>query len=203
MNIKNYLFLYYNRYILCKAILVIGELIDMSIDFFLVCRIRNGDDKAAEIIIRKYYMKIFDYCKYHSENIHTAEDLTQEVFLIFLKKIDQYKHRGKLLNYLYTIARNKCIDERKKESNKDISIECIAYEISSSFIESERTIESLYVREAVEKLPSDIRELIIMYYFLDMKQREIADICNISLELVKYRLKKGKEMIKKYIGGEI
>lgn len=181
----------------------LGELLDMSIDFFLVCRIRNGDDKAAEIIIRKYYMKIFDYCKYHSENIHTAEDLTQEVFLIFLKKIDQYKHRGKLLNYLYTIARNKCIDERKKESNKDISIECIAYELSSSSIESERTIESLYVREVVEKLPSDIREVIIMYYFLDMKQREIADICGISLELVKYRLKKGKEMIKKYIEGEI
>lgn len=42
-----------------------------------------------------------------------------------------------------------------------------------------------------------------MYYFLDIKQREIADICGISLELVKYRLKKGKEMIKKYIGGEI
>lgn len=203
MNIKNYLFLYYNRYTLYKDILEIGELLDMGIDFFLVCRIRNGDDKAAEIIIRKYYMKIFDYCKYHSENIHTAEDLTQEVFLIFLKKIDQYKHRGKLLNYLYTIARNKCIDERKKESNKDISIECIAYEVSSSSIESERTIESLYVREAVEKLPSDIREIIIMYYFLDMKQREIADICGISLELVKYRLKKGKEMIKKYIGGEI
>ncbi|WPJ90669.1 RNA polymerase sigma factor [Facklamia hominis] len=175
----------------------------MSIDFFLVCRIRNGDDKAAEIIIRKYYKKVFDYCKYHSEDIYTAEDLTQEVFLIFLKKIDQYEHRGKLLNYLYTIARNKCIDERKKESYKDVSIECIAHEISSSFIESERTIESLYVRQAVEKLPSDIREVIIMYYFLDMKQREIADICDISLELVKYRLKKGKEMIKKYIGGEI
>lgn len=203
MNIKNYLFLYYNRYILCKAILVIGELIDMSIDFFLVCRIRNGDDKAAEIIIRKYYKKVFDYCKYHSEDIYTAEDLTQEVFLIFLKKIDHYKHRGKLLNYLYTIARNKCIDERKKESNKDISIERIAYEVSSSVIESERTIESLYVREAVEKLPSDLREVIIMYYFLDIKQREIADICGVSLELVKYRLKKGKEMIKKYIGGEI
>lgn len=93
----------------------IGELLDMNIDFYLVCRIRNGDDKAAEIIIRKYYMKVFDYCKYHSKNIHIAEDLTQEVFLIFLKKIDQYKHRGKLLNYLYTIARNKCIDERKKK----------------------------------------------------------------------------------------
>ena len=91
----------------------------------------------------------------------------------------------------------------KKESNKDISIECIDYEVSSSFNESERTIESLYVRQAVKKLPSDIREIIIMYYFLDMKQREIADICGISLELVKYRLKKGKEMIKKYIVGEI
>lgn len=91
----------------------------------------------------------------------------------------------------------------REKSNKDISIECIAYEVSSSSIESERTIESLYVRQTVEKLPSDIREVIIMYYFLDMKQREIADICGISLELVKYRLKKGKEMIKKYIGGEI
>ena len=86
----------------------------MNADYLLIHSAKGGDTKAAEIIIRKYYTKVFEYCKYHSSDIHTAEDMTQDVFLVFLREISNYKHRGKLLNYLYTIARNKCIDEKKK-----------------------------------------------------------------------------------------
>lgn len=175
----------------------------MSLDFLLVCRARNGDDKAAEMLIRKYYKNVFNYCKYHSVNIQEAEDITQEVFLTFLKMINQYKHNGKLLNYLYTIAHNKCIDENKKMRHTDIAIESITDEISEGLFESDLKIEYLYVREVVEKLPDNIKEIVVLYYFLDVKQREIAKICSISLELVKYRLRKGKELIKKYIEGEI
>lgn len=69
--------------------------------------------------------------------------------------------------------------------------------------ESDRKIEYLDVKEAVKKLPSDIKDVIILYYFFDRKQKEVAKICGISLELTKYRLRIGKDMIRKYVEGEI
>lgn len=174
----------------------------MSVDFLLIYRAKNGDSDAFEIIIRKYYGNIFNYCKYHALDINTAEDITQDVFLTFLKTINHYKHKGKLLNYLYTIARNKCIDEKKKTSNRDLYIEDFSENIFLEFTESDRKIEYLDVKEAVKKLPSDIKDVIILYYFFDRKQKEVAKICGISLELTKYRLRKGKDMIRKYVEGE-
>lgn len=90
----------------------------MSVDFLLIYRAKNGDSDACEIIIRKYYGNIFNYCKYHALDINVAEYITQDVFLTFLKTINHYKHKGKLLNYLYTIARNKCIDKKRRQAIK-------------------------------------------------------------------------------------
>lgn len=174
----------------------------MNADYLLIRGAKSGNTKAAEAIIRKYYANVFDYCKYHSADIHTAEDITQEVFLTFIKEIHRYKHQGKLLNFLYTIARNKCIDEKKKMRNTDVSTECVLKELEAEPVGFEGETDYLMVQEAVDNLPDEVREVIVVYYYLGMKQKEIAEICGIGLSLVKYRLKQGKEMIRKYMEGE-
>lgn len=176
---------------------------NMNMDYILVCSAKNGNTKAMEKIIRKYYPNIFDYCRYHSADVHIAEDLTQDVFLTFINKIHQYKHNGKLLNYLYTIARNKCIDEKKRMRNMEIPIDCI---MSRRYLNNDdygKEIECLDVKAAVDSLPEDVREIIVLYFFLDRKQKEIAEICGIGVPLVKYRLRKGKAMIKEILEGEL
>lgn len=174
----------------------------MNADYLLIRSTKSGDTKAAETIIRKYYANVFDYCKYHSADIHTAEDITQEVFLTFIKEIHRYRHQGKLLNFLYTIARNKCIDEKKKMRNMDVSTECVIKELEAEPVGAESETDYLMVQEAVEKLSDEVREVVVLYYYLGMKQKEIAEICGIGLSLVKYRLKQGKELIRKYMEGE-
>ncbi len=178
-------------------------MINMNTDYILIRSAKDGNTKAAESIIRKYYANIFDYCRYHSADIHTAEDLTQEVFLTLLKEINQYRHNGKLLNYLYTIARNKCIDEKKRMRNMEISIDRVMSKIDSNNDDCGEEIEYLDAKAAVDRLPDDIREIIVLYFFLDRKQKEIAEICGIGLPLVKYRLRKGKAMIKELLEGEV
>lgn len=137
----------------------------MSADYRLIRSARNGNQEAAEAIVRKYYAEVFDYCKYHSSDIHTAEDLTQEVFLSFFKGLRSYKHCGKLLNYLYTIARNKCIDEKKKLRNTDIPIDWVIDEIPAKTSEVERESERVWVMMAVDRLPHELREVLVMNYF--------------------------------------
>ena len=52
----------------------------------------------------------------------------------------------------------------------------------------------------IRKLPDEMKEVIILHYFQDLKLKEVADIIGIGLPLVKYRLKRAKELLKIYIG---
>ena len=97
----------------------------MNSDFFLVRRAKKGDPQAVDILVRKYYDTILNYCIYHLKDRHTAEDLAQETFLTFFKTLPNYKHEGKLLNYLYTLARNKCNDEKKRKRNTEVALDAV------------------------------------------------------------------------------
>ena len=59
--------------------------------------------------ISEQYEKIYRYCYFKVNNRCLAEDLTQETFLRYFAQTS-YVHRAKRLAYLYTIARNLCID---------------------------------------------------------------------------------------------
>lgn len=90
-------------------------------DDALVEQIRLGDEKAAEVLIRRYYTSVLRYCKRQCFNLEKAEDLTQETFLKLFKNLSGYKEKGKFKAYLYTIANHLCIDESRKM--KDCSLE--------------------------------------------------------------------------------
>ncbi len=173
----------------------------MSADYILIYKIKSGDFEAFDIIIRRYYGEVFNFCRYHTADLHTAEDVTQETFLVFFERIEEYRHHGKLLNYLYTIARNKCIDENKKKKNADVCIEYVTDKLISDKTDIEEREEQIDVKAAVNSLPSELREIMILFYFFEKKQKDIAEICEISLSLVKYRLKEGKRRIKEYLEG--
>lgn len=58
------------------------------------------------------------------------------------------------------------------------------------------------IRLALEKLPRELREVTILFFFQGVKQKEIARILGISLPLVKYRIKRAKELLAVYLGKE-
>ena len=63
--------------------------------------------------IEELYDKIYRYCYYRLHNRELAEDITQETFLRWFAS-DTYRDRNQTLQYLYTIARNLCIDEARR-----------------------------------------------------------------------------------------
>lgn len=60
----------------------------------------------------------------------------------------------------------------------------------------------LMVEWALHKLPSEFREVVVLYYFQEMKLREIGELLDIGLPLVKYRIKRAKEMLGEMLGEE-
>ena len=170
----------------------------MDADFLLIHKMKNGDEAAMELFVRKYYPAIRNYCRCHTYIDETAEDLTQETFENFFRSFMSYHHSGKLKNYLYVIAGNLCRDSYKKKR------ELLLEELPEM---KEYPLETVDIRmdieEAVRRLPEDMKEVIILHYFQDMKLKEVAEIIGIGLPLVKNRLKKAKEQLKIYIGEEV
>ena len=55
------------------------------------------------------------------------------------------------------------------------------------------------IERALEQLPEEIKEIVILFFFHELKQKEIADLLNIKLSLVKYRVSKAKELLAKQL----
>lgn len=169
----------------------------MDTDFLLIRRMKNGDDAAIEAFVRKYYSSILRYCHLHIQDHGYAEDVTQEVFVRFFRTLNRYQHYGKALNYLYVIAANACRDHHR--GTEEIPMDELPGQASCGMDSLDLRLD---IHTALQRLPKELREVTILYFFQELKQNEIAKILGISLPLVKYRIKRAKELLADYLGQE-
>ena len=169
----------------------------MDQDFFLIRKMRHGDEEAMDVFVRKYYPLILKYCGFHCGDSQQAEDLTQETFLKFFKALAGYSCQGKTLNYLYTIARNLCIDFSGER--KEIAVDQFPDSGEEKMSEVD---DRLAVERALRQLPDDLKAVVILRFFQELKQKEIAKILGIGLPSVKYQLKKALALMERILGEE-
>lgn len=169
----------------------------MDSDFLLIQRMKNGDEQAIDVFVHKYYPMIFRYCRLHINDYGHAEDITQEAFERFFRTLERYHHYGKAANYLYVIAANACKDYYRK---KDEPVMEIVPEHAVS--KTENLEDYVDVRMALDSLPPEIKEAAILFFCQEIKQKEIAKILGIGLPLVKYRIRKARELLSGYLREE-
>ena len=129
--------------------------------------------------IGEQYDKVYRYRYFKVHDKRLAEDLTQETFLRYFMQ-HSYIHRGKQLAYLYTIARNLCIDYYRRHQEEGLK-----EEIAENPMEGVEN--SLQLRMAVEKLPERMQELILLRYVNEVSIKEICRIMGMSRSSI-YRM---------------
>lgn len=171
-------------------------------DFILIMKMKQGNDEAIERFVHKHYGDILKYCHYHCHDIKYAEDLTQETFLRFFSNLSGYHYKGKTKNFLYTIAGNLCKNYYKKK--KDVPTERTVLEKQSGEGADllGLALDRMVIETALKSLSEELREVIILYYFQELKISEIAGILNIGVPLVKYRLRQAKKQMEQFMGKE-
>lgn len=174
----------------------------MDIDFLLLQRMKRGDENAFNVFVRKYYKEILNYCNYHCLDTSTAEDLTQETFLRFFEKLSDYRYMGKTKNYLYTIAGNLCRDSYKKIRESLLEEQSLEIQDCLHPPETDELLNRLTIKAALDRLPAELREVIILYYFQELKLTEISSTLQIGLPLVKYRVKQAKTHLERLLREE-
>lgn len=123
--------------------------------------------------IEEQYDKIYRYCYFKLHSRELAEDVTQETFLRYFEHYNGVVTVS-ALKYLYTIARNLCVDEYRKPK-----IEPMGESILDDVME-EKVIENLAVRRALSRLTSDEQELLLLRYRNEVSVSTLANIYGVS-----------------------
>lgn len=131
--------------------------------------------------LEEQYDKIYRYCYMKLQHRQTAEDITQETFLRFWEAY-AYKDMGKKLAYLYTIARNLCIDHYRKR--KELPLPDDIQENSGE----DRILDNVVLRQAVAELSVEDQELIFLRYVNEIPVGTIGELLGISRFAVRRRL---------------
>ena len=141
--------------------------------------------------IEEQYDKIYRYCYFKMYDDQIAQDITQETFLRFCK---QGLNLGsdKELPYLYTIAKNLCIDHFRKRTVESLE------EITEEVIDdpTEDLISNLTLRMTISKLPEDEQELIFLRYVNEISITAICKITGLSRFAVYRKLSKSLKWLK-------
>lgn len=151
--------------------------------------------------IGEQYDKIYRYCYFKLHNRESAEDITQEAFLRYLER---YRHASPetALKYLYTIARNLCIDEFRKRAAvplKENSRESICAASSGHAVSSsgeEELLTTLALRSALRELSVEEQELLLLRYVNEAPVSVIAKLFGISRFTLRRRLLAAREKLK-------
>lgn len=158
------------------------------IEEYLLRRAQEGDKEALDKLIRRYYDKIYAYCYHKTNDSGAAEDICQDTFISMLEHLGEYKHYNKFLNFLYVIAGNKCKDYFKKK--KPVYLDEIPEDKLQNGQQQSDLEDGVLIKELVNNLPGELREVIILRFYQELKYQDIARILQISNSLVKYRVKK-------------
>lgn len=146
--------------------------------------------------LTKIYDKIYRYCFYKLRNSAAAEDITQETFLRYFAQNTKIK-RGEDMAYLYTIAKNLCIDYFRKRQAEELPENYPSEEFS------ENSDTKIAVRTALEKLDERHREILLLRYLSGLSVNETAEIMGIS-RFSAYRLERAAiAEMKKYLKGAL
>ena len=160
----------------------------------LIRKVHSGNKEALNTIVSRYYDDIYRFCLYLTGQEADSYDITQDVFLRFIKYVDSYEHNN-LKGYLLIIARNLCRDYF--HHRKDIA--CIEAIISSGG--EDRCLNNLenqiFLQEALQKLPIKQREIIILRIYEELRFHEIAGILGVNLSTVKSRFRLGVMSLRK------
>lgn len=167
-------------------------------DDFLIVSIKEGRIDLFDDIIRRYERRIFSFIFQMVGQAQDAEELTQDCFVCAFKGLEDYQARGQFSSWLFTIARNLTRNHFAKSIRKEKVVNCVP--ISENLLSTPST-ESLKqeITDWLAFLPENYRSAMILKYIAELDCREIAEVEKISVNAVKQRLHRAREIIRQRV----
>ena len=172
---------------------------------------QGGEVRAFEVLLTRHRRPVFNFILRFVGDKETAEDLLQEAFMRVIKGAEAYRRQAKFTTWLYTIARNLCVDQsRRRKHRKHASLDAPldSSDESSTLLEvlpgnemgsDRKTVNKelhAHMQRAIAALGEEQREVFLMREFLDMPFKQIADVVGVPENTVKSRMRYALEKLR-------
>lgn len=168
----------------------------------LIRAAKFGDKNALSELVEKYYEEVYAFLFRRLGGRPVAEDLTHETFIKFIENLPCYKENNKLKAYIFTIAYNLSNDyfrKIKKEASLQIEESEESIYMTEDIVLKREKLAA--VKQAIELLPKQQRDVIILRYYHDMKISEISYVTATPVSTVKTRLRRGQKALQVKLKG--
>jgi len=172
--------------------------------------VRDGRVEKLAVLFERYQTMLYNFFLRLTGNRAASEDLVQEVFMRVLKYRSGYMNEGRFNVWLFQIARNSHVDHLRKQK--------ATLPIDEQFAETpgreplpdaayEADQEAELVRRALDRLPVQKREILVLFRFQNLKLREIAELMGCQVGTVKAQVHRAlKDLSRIYLelqGGKV
>jgi RNA polymerase sigma-70 factor (ECF subfamily) len=165
----------------------------------LVEACQAGEASAFDVLVARWEDRIRGAAFRFLGSEEEARDVAQEAFLKAYRALDGFKREARFSSWLYQIATNLCRDRlRRRKTRATVSLEALE-ETGPTMVETrpsahERLLErdlARAVRRAIQTLPEEQREVVILKEYQELTFLEIAQALDVPVSTVKTRLYRG------------
>lgn len=178
----------------------------------LLLAYRNGDNAAFKTLFQRYRGPLFNFLLRRVRERSRAEELYQDVWSKVIERCAEFRGDSKFSTWLYTIARNRCIDHaRRAKLRSTSSLDATGTDFDRPLVErvakpgpsTEQLASGATLKEriahAVEELPEDQREVFLLRQLQGLGFKEIAEVVGAPHNTVKSRMRYALERLQQQL----
>ncbi len=179
----------------------------------LMMAFRHGEGPAFEVLVVRHKRSLYNFLLRSVHNRSRAEEMLQEVFLRVVRAKDRYETSAKFTTWIFTIARNLCVDEsRRQKFRRTVPLEAtrkgaddeqgrsVLDVTPAKQVGTDSGSEAPKIREriatAIEKLPDDQRQVFMMRQFGGLSFKQIGEAVDAPENTVKSRMRYALEKLR-------
>src|SRR4051812_33351290 len=191
------------------------ETLGKTSDEDLMRRTQQGDKSAFAILYERYSQSVLSYLYRMLGNVEDVESIGQEVFLRAFRFAPTYRYPQKFSTWLFTIARNLAINNARRRKRSpvrnvtELNLEGVEmsgdpYGVASRATDDvERREEIARVLTALEDLPTDQKEVIVLGIFQDLSYAQMEEITGAKAVTLRSRMFHGLRKLARMLGGTL
>jgi RNA polymerase sigma-70 factor (ECF subfamily) len=160
----------------------------MISDEALMLDFQRGSRQAFEELFARYREPLYGFFRRRLASGESADDLTQETFLAVIRATARYEPRALVRTYLYSIAFKLLAAERRRRARDQPA--------DLSRISGDDSDERLWVRQALDRLDANDREILMLREYEQLSYTEIAELLRLPINTVRSRLFRARMELK-------
>lgn len=166
--------------------------------------VKRGSQKHFLTLLTRYKVRVHQIALsvLGPGQVAQAEDVAQEVFIALYQRLDRFRGECKFSTWLYRLAVNAAIDfKRANARHRGASLEQVTLPgVTFELPDAGSSRQQKQIQEALQELPESQRMMIYLFYWLELKMREIAEVLDCPLGTVKVYLKRARTALAESLG---